>query len=147
MKKLILLSILFIFSSLAYAYDFDGTWSGQGFVVTLDEKAPTEALFQLVLQLAEDKLTLEQCVLTQDGESQQDCFSATYKVQNDSIYNQFDEKIGDIFPDKIAIFESTSQVSEQIQIDLNAKGEMRYNYSYGNLDGASIHKRAYLKKE
>jgi hypothetical protein len=79
--------------------------------------------------------------------SSQECSSATYKVVNDVVYNQFDEKIGDIFPGKIFILESNAQVSEQIQLALNSSGELRFNYSYVNLDGESITKKAYLQKD
>jgi hypothetical protein len=146
-KYLSLFLFACLFSTSLLASEFEGSWSGDGYIMSLEEREPTSAFFQLTVSFSEELLSLEQCVLPKSGASSQECSSATYKVVGDVVYNQFDEKIGDIFPGKIFILESNAQASEQIQLDLNNSGELRFNYSYVNLDGASIAKKAYLKKD
>ena len=146
-KFLAVIFLTILTSTSLFASEFEGSWSGEGYVMSLEEREPVAAFFQISVSFSDEVLSLELCVLLKSGASSQECSSATYKVVNEVVYNQFDEKIGDIFPGKIFILESNAQVSEQIQLDLNNAGELRFNYSYANLDGASIAKKAYLKKD
>ena len=146
-KFFALILMTFLTSASLFASEFEGSWSGDGYVMSLEEREPASAFFQITVSFSDELLSLEQCVLPKSGVSSQECSSATYKVVNDVVYNQFDEKIGDIFPGKIFILESNAQVSEQIQLALNSSGELRFNYSYVNLDGESITKKAYLQKD
>ena len=147
MNKILALIFLAIFSTSLMASEFEGSWSGEGYIMSLEDREPEAAYFQVSVGFSEDQLSLEQCATLKTGMSAQECFTATYKIQNDSIYNQFDEKIGDIYPGKILILESNAQVSEQIQLGLNSAGELRFNYSYANQDGESLTKKAYLTKD
>lgn len=57
------------------------------------------------------------------------------------------QKIGDIYPEKIIIFESSTQFSEQFLIALNNDGEMRYNYTFTSFEGNNVYMRSYLLKD
>lgn len=84
--SLFLLSILCTFS--LQASEFNGVWSGKGFINSLDDRTSIEALFQVKLELDQSSLILEQCSLDLSGNGAQECISSHYEVENESIYNQ-----------------------------------------------------------
>ncbi len=146
MKHLSAIVFLLLITFSSMASDFSGAWSGEGFINTLDDHTSQEAWFRLNVEVTDEKISIEQCSMFKDGRSDEACFVSEYKVAEGSIYNDRDEKIGDIYPSNIIIYDANSQMSAQTLLDINNNAEMRYNYTYTNVDGASVYMRSYLLK-
>jgi len=128
--------------------DFQGEWVGAGQVLSGDSANPVAADFDLKIQKTEKSLTIEDCWTVVDAQlgQRRTCY------QNQFAVNEFDQvlagenKVGDIFPDYILIYQGTSQVAEQMKFGLKANGGLVYNYTYSNEGGDRNVRSAQLQR-
>lgn len=128
------------------ASDFTGNWEGRGFIGDHSPGDALEATARITIDVTNDHLYFKECMsFTSENVPQNFCIHSDYKIENENdIINDRGEKIGNIYPFKISIFESNSQVSEQISFDLKGQSKLRYIYNYQNIDGEYLHKFAEL---
>jgi hypothetical protein len=149
MKCTSLALVLFCLNAIAHAdsYGFVGTWKGTGTWTngSRDSEVPTTT--QLTISEGDKIFRFEECwdyKDQNDGSPKHSCIESSYdRDSNDSLSVQ-GKKVGDIFADHILIFVGTSEVSEQISIDLLQPGKLLYRYNYLNSDGAAISREAKL---
>lgn len=127
------------------AYRFEGTWKGSGHYASgaADTDVSTEAVLTITLDAT--SFRFEECwdYRDKDWNPRHSCIMSTYDLENDSLFHD-GRKVGDIFPDKVLIFEGSPQVGEQIVMEQTHAGELHYRYTYSNFDGALERREATL---
>ena len=150
-----LAALIFLFGTSAAASaapadltsDWNGTWQGQGIVDRDSLDHEVTATYSLTLQTTAEAFDIKECWnTTEQSPEGHSCMSSHYAVRNDGEIWFRNRKIGDIFADRIVLLDANSQVSEQMIFDRNGSGQIRYQYSYANLDGGSAHRKAILTK-
>ena len=128
--------------------EFSGNWIGKG---TLDGQGLDHALpadFQISVKVTSTALHLLECWKPADLEAGQPrCIRSEYEIQDENKLYSKGRRLGEIFPDQITILESNSQVAEQMVLQLSESKQLRFQYHYVNVDGASQFRKAILKRE
>ncbi len=138
-----LLLVLVPFSSMAQ--DLWGDWSGRGYVDDGSLNAPVEGAFDLRIEKKNGRLEILSCYEVKiDLEIIGRCSQSYYELKNESEIWSRGRKIGDIYPFEIVLLEANEQVSEQMVFKYLPGGQMRFGYSYSNMDGGSEYQRAVL---
>ncbi|MGZ3711260.1 MAG: hypothetical protein ACXVBE_05865 [Bdellovibrionota bacterium] len=150
MKKVcvgIFLVLAFFLSPLANAAgEFNGHWQGVGTFQSEDLPKAIPADFDVTIKAGDKHLIVDECwvMQTASGGKRKTCYHSDYAVnENDQVFAG-QNKIGDIYPDRISIYQGDSQVSELMTFDLNGKRELLFRYAYSNMDGNIVMKFAQL---
>lgn len=124
---------------------FAGNWEGQGHWINGSEENELTTTTLLTITLTETSFRFEECWGYKDGgDEKHSCIESSYdRDAHDALFHD-GKKVGDIFPDRVVIFDGSAQVGEQIVMEQAGQGKLRYRYSYLNFDGAAEQREAVL---
>ncbi len=126
-----ILFLLLAMTQILHAYgshDLNGTWI-------------QDDLMTVEVSLNSTDLLIQQC--SQMFTTGQDkCFSFNYRIHEEQIYSG-DRKVGDVYPYSLLVYDSNSQVTEMLKLELRT---LEYTYSYSNMDGDAFFQKARLNK-
>ena len=125
---------------------FDGSWQGTGLWARDSLERPAATAEHLEIDLSPTQLRFQECWVYRDtdGRQKSPCIDSTYERVGESLFHN-GKKVGDLFPNKIQIYDGNTQVSEQITIQETSTGVL-YRYSYLNFDGAAERREAKLRR-
>lgn len=132
MKNLIWIIISLVSLKLFAADSFSGHWVGKGFLTFEGYDSAVSINMDITLLQSMTAFTIHDCWETTAGTS---CYDSNYELNDASQINEEGRKIGDIYPHDVLIYNGNAQVSEQMIFHLNQKNELRYRYTYTNMDG------------
>ena len=132
MKKIIYTLVIFLAHPLFAADFYSGHWQGSGFLESQHSTARTTIKMDLRIEQKLNFLNISDCWETDLGSK---CYQSHYEILNQGDVFENGNKIGDIFPQEIRIFNGHSQASEQMVFDLNGQGRLLYHYNLLNSDG------------
>jgi hypothetical protein len=124
---------------------FDGGWRGTGTWTRGREEGRVSTVDALTIESDETSFRFEECwnYRDRDATPKHTCAEFSYDRQGNGLFHD-GKKVGDIFPRKTQIFESNSQVSEQLLLELQPNGQLTYRYVYLNFDGAAEERESRL---
>lgn len=138
--------LILLMSSTAFATDFDGSWSGQGWFDDSTLEAPLPGDVYLSIKFSLTSLELSECWILKPNTPKR-CIQSQYEIREDGELWSRGRKIGDAYPYDIQILEANSQVAEQMTFTLTAPDRVRFQYSYVNMDGQNMHRKGVLKRD
>ena len=141
--KISLYLLVSLFACISFANDLSGHWLGQGRQFILGSNS--EVLIDLELSFTESSLNITECWETASQPKDAECLESQFELEGRETLLSNGNKVGDIFPGKIIIFQSNTQVSEQM-LFINRKDGLYYRYTYSNLDGESQWREGILKR-
>ena len=147
MKLMILALACCFFSKISKAdTGLSGRWIGPGFFSNSQVSTAIDASFTLEIVNLPNHLTLKECMTpAASAPLKPNCLTTDYEInENNQIFSK-NKKVGDIFPERIQILQSNSQVSEQILIQFNELHQVSYQYIIVDLDGGSEVRKALLQ--
>ncbi len=96
----------------------------------INQQVPVQ--MSIALTLTETNLIIRDCVATEIGTR---CYDSKYDIENFYDVYEKGKKIGTAYSGGVNIFIGNSQVSEQMNFQINEKNELRYRYTYSNMGG------------
>lgn len=130
----------------AFASDFNGHWQGTGLLGGSRFTGEIETKVSVMVEEKENHFMVTECWEAQVPGLKGECISTDYeRSESDQLFHG-GRKVGDIFPDRIVILESNSQVAEQMVFQRTGEDSFQLDYSYVNMDGASLHRKSRLAR-
>ncbi len=146
--KLIVVILLIASGSIVLGHELEGAWLGTGswFQSGFKQGLPINA--KLKIEMTESTLKFMECFEStgMNQKNKRECLVSSFEIRDESIY-MGENKVGDIYPNRIIIFYGNSQVSEQIILRAGSKATLDYQYSYANLDGESDFRKISMARE
>lgn len=144
MQAFLLLLLATLPASSRATSGFTGRWTGQGTWVRDSHEGETVTWQTLTMVTSAQSFRFQECWAYYDaGDRRAPCIESTYLRVADSLYLN-GKKVGDMFPTRVQIYDGNSRVGEQIILERETTGVIRYRYSYINIDGASERREARL---
>jgi hypothetical protein len=142
-----LLGILAFYAGVAHAEPapFSGTWTGKGHWFNASREIDVATDVTLAIAADDSSFRFEECwdYRERNGDPRHSCINGAYDRRADALFHD-EKRVGDVYPDRVIIYEGNSQVGEQIVMELTKTGDLHYRYSYLNADGAEERREVQL---
>ena len=123
---------MFSFLQITAAGVFTGAWTGNGTMTMQNGLEPVTIKIDVTIQQLSDMLIILDCASDSNNVR---CYNSTYDIYNGDQIFEKNKKIGDIFPDRIIIYNGHQQAAEQMLFKFVTGPELHYRYTYLNFDG------------
>lgn len=90
----------------------------------------------LDVQVKVDSLEIQQCS-QKFTVGQLTCLKFSYQIINEQIFLG-SRKVGDLYPYSLIVYDSNTQVTEMLKLQLRTRNLLRFTYSYTNMDGDAV---------
>lgn len=117
------------------AENFSGLWRGKGVLLNQNLPQPLPVDMALSVSITATQVEIFDCW---KGENlQPKCYTNLLQLDESGQIYRSGQKIGDLYPDRIVMFWSNRQASEQMFLGWSREQGLKYQYIFSAFDGAS----------